>query len=156
VSHYLARVAAQVNVNGKIGWQYTIRLVIFGRHSRINCKRGRKTMRLNHYEKGDVDVIEIKGKIMGGDDFAPLDEKLYALIGKGRLKTVIDLSGCDWINSTGLGRLIHHSSTFKNMNGELKLANLTEKIDKIITITRLTEVFDVADSLDEAIKNFKK
>jgi anti-sigma B factor antagonist len=112
-------------------------------------------MKFNYYEKDGVDVIEVRGKIMGGDDFIPLDDKLYALIGKGRVKAVIDLSRCDWINSTGLGRLIHHSSTFKNMKGELKLANLTEKIDKIITITRLSEVFDVTDSVDEAIGRFK-
>ena len=113
-------------------------------------------MKFNHYEKDGVDVIEIKGKIMGGDDFLELDDKLYSMIGRGRNKVVIDLSGCDWINSTGLGRLIHHSTSFRNINGELKLANLTDKIDKIITITRLTEVFDVTDSVDEAIGRFKK
>jgi len=112
-------------------------------------------MKFNHCEKDGIDVIEIKGKIMGGDDFAPLDDKLYSLLGRGRKKAIIDLSGCDWINSTGLGRLIHHSTTFKNMGGELKLANLTEKIDKIITITRLSEVFDIADSVDDAIASFK-
>jgi len=112
-------------------------------------------MKVNHYEKDGIDVIEVKGKILGGDDFAPLDDKLFALIGKGHNKAVLDLSGCDWINSTGLGRLIHHSTTFKQMNGELRLANLTEKIDKIITITRLSEMFDVSDSVDEAIKKFK-
>jgi anti-sigma B factor antagonist len=111
-------------------------------------------MKFNHYEKDGVDVIEIKGKIMGGDDFAPLDDKLYALIGKGHNKAVIDLSRCDWINSTGLGRLIHHSTTFKDQGGELKLAHLTKKIEQIITITRLTEVFDVTDSIDEAIGKF--
>lgn len=112
-------------------------------------------MDFKHYEKDGVDVIEVKGKILGGDDFLPLDDQLYALIGKGRSKAIIDLGKCDWINSTGLGRLIHHSTTFKNMNGELKLANLTEKINKIIVITRLTTVFDVTDSVDEAIKKFK-
>ncbi|NMC43013.1 MAG: STAS domain-containing protein [candidate division Zixibacteria bacterium] len=112
-------------------------------------------MKFNHYEKNGIDVIEVKGKMMGGDDFAELDDKLYALIGKGRNKAVLDLSGCDWINSTGLGRLIHHATTFKDMKGELKLAHLTEKIDKIITITRLSQVFDVADTVDEAIARFK-
>lgn len=112
-------------------------------------------MKFNHYEKDGIDVIEIKGKIMGGDDFIELDDKLYSLIGRGRTKAVIDLSKCDWINSTGLGRLIHHSTSFKDVKGELKLANLTERIDKIITITRLTEVFAVTDSVDEALKSFK-
>jgi len=112
-------------------------------------------MKFNHYEKDGVDVIEIKGKIMGGDDFSKLDDKLYALIGRGRKKAVIDLSGCDWINSTGLGRLIHHSTSFKGVEGELKLTNLTDKIDRIITITRLTEVFDIHDSVEDAIDSFK-
>ncbi len=112
-------------------------------------------MKFKHYEQGDVDVIEVQGKIMGGDDFAPLDEKLYSILGRGRRKAIINLAKCDWINSTGLGRLIHHSTTFKEQKGELKLANLTEKIDKIITITRLTEVFDVADSMEEAMEKFK-
>jgi len=112
-------------------------------------------MKFEHYEKGGIDVIEVKGKIMGGDDFLPLDDKLYALIGRGRTKAILDLSKCDWINSTGLGRLIHHSTNFKGLKGELKLANLTDKIEKIITITRLTQVFDVSDSVDEAIARFK-
>jgi anti-sigma B factor antagonist len=111
-------------------------------------------MKFNHREQGGVDIIEIKGKIMGGDDFSPLDDKLYALLGKGRVKAIVDLSKCDWINSTGLGRLIHHSTTFKDQGGELKLANLTDKIDKIITITRLSEVFDITDSVDEAVEKF--
>jgi hypothetical protein len=48
-------------------------------------------MKFNHYEKNGVDVIEIKGKIMGGDDFVGLDDKLYALIGRsyqGRNRSV--------------------------------------------------------------------
>ncbi len=113
-------------------------------------------MKFNHYEKDGIDIIEVKGKIMGGEDFLALDDKLYALIGKGRNKAVLDLSNCDWINSTGLGRLLHHATTFKEMKGELKLARLTEKIDKIITITRLTQVFDVTDTVEEAIARFKK
>ncbi len=112
-------------------------------------------MKFEHYEKDGVEVIEVKGKIMGGDDFAPLDDKLFSLIGRGKTKAILDLSKCDWINSTGLGRLIHHSTSFKEANGELKLARLTEKIDNIITITRLSEVFDVSDSIDSAIAKFK-
>lgn len=111
-------------------------------------------MKFNHREQENIDIIEIKGKIMGGDDFTDLDDKLYALLGKGRVNAIIDLSKCDWVNSTGLGRLIHHSTTFKAQGGELKLANLTGKIKQIITITRLTEVFDVTDSVEEALKKF--
>jgi len=113
-------------------------------------------MKINHYEKDGIDVIEVKGKILGGEDFMALDDKLYSLLGRGRKKAVLDLGECEWISSTGLGRLIHHSKTFQETKGELKLARLTAKVKEIITITRLLEVFDVTDTVEEAIQQLKQ
>jgi len=111
-------------------------------------------MKLNSYEKDNVYVVEIKGQLMGGPDTGELDEKLYAIIGKGMKKAVVDLKECDWINSSGLSILIHHYKKFKDAGGELKLSNLTNKVERIMVISRLTEVFDVKDSLEEALKAF--
>jgi anti-sigma B factor antagonist len=112
-------------------------------------------MKLNSYEKDGVHVIEIKGQLMGGPDIGELDEKLYAVIGKNAKQAIVDLKSCDWINSSGLSILIHHYKKFKDSGGELKLANLTDKVERIMVISRLTEVFDVKESVDEAIAAFK-
>jgi len=111
-------------------------------------------MKVNDYEKDGVWVVEVKGQLMGGPDTGELDEKLYAIIGKGNKKAVVDLAKCDWINSSGLSILIHHYKKFKSDDGELKLANLTNKVERILVIARLTEVFDVKDSVEEAKKAF--
>ncbi len=111
-------------------------------------------MKVNDFEKDGVWIVEVKGQLMGGPDTGELDEKLYAIIGKGNKKAVVDLAQCDWINSSGLSILIHHYKKFKDAGGELKLANLTNKVERILVIARLTEVFDVKDSVDEAITAF--
>lgn len=111
-------------------------------------------MKLKAYEKDGVAVLEPTGKLMGGSDTGELDERLYALLGRGQLKVVIDLGRTDWMNSSGIAILIHHWKKFKDAGGNLRLANLTKKIEKIMIIAKLTTVFDVHDSLEEAIQSF--
>jgi len=112
-------------------------------------------MKVNSYEKDGVWVVEVKGQMMGGPDTGELDEKLYAIIGKGNKNAIVDLAGCDWINSSGLSILIHHYKKFKDEGGELKLANLTKKVERVMVIARLSEVFDAHETVDEAIQAFK-
>jgi len=40
-------------------------------------------MKLKSYTKDDIVVLEPEGRIMSGQDAGELDEKLYALLGKG-------------------------------------------------------------------------
>lgn len=110
-------------------------------------------MKVNITEQNSVAIIAIQGKMMGGPDTGELDEKLYSLLGKGTKIAIVDLSGCEWINSSGLSILIHHYKKFRDAGGELKLANLTDKIERIMIISRLTEVFKVYDSVDAALKD---
>jgi anti-sigma B factor antagonist len=110
-------------------------------------------MKVNITEQSGVAIIVIQGKMMGGPDTGELDEKLYALLGKGTKTAIVDLAGCEWINSSGLSILIHHYKKFRDAGGELKLANLTDKIERIMVISRLTEVFRVYDSVDAALKD---
>ena len=112
-------------------------------------------MKVKSYQKDGVEVIEAQGKFLGGADTGELDEKLYALLGKNCKKVVIDLGNADWINSSGIAILIHHWKKFNDIGGNLKLARLTDKIEKILVIAKLMSVFEVHDTLEEAIASFK-
>jgi anti-sigma B factor antagonist len=125
---------------------------------RINHKRtsevGTNNMRLSDREQEGVVILEPKGKIMGGPDATLLHDKLHEIIEAGKKQVIIDLSQVDWMNSTGLGILISTLTTLRNNNGELKLANVTEKIQSLLVITKLAPVFDSFDTIDDAIKSF--
>jgi anti-sigma B factor antagonist len=110
-------------------------------------------MKVNITEQNGVAIISIQGKMMGGPDTGELDEKLYSLLGRGIKIAIVDLKGCEWINSSGLSILIHHYKKFRDAGGELKLANLTDKIERIMVISRLTEVFNVYESIEAALKD---
>ena len=112
-------------------------------------------MKFSVREQNGVTVLAPKGKIMGGPDSTELHEKLRDLIKGSVKKVVIDLSDVDWMNSTGLGILISSYTTLRNHSGELKLANVTDKIQSLLTITKLVSVFDAHDSVDSAVKSFK-
>lgn len=112
-------------------------------------------MKVTAYEKSGISVVEPSGKLMGGMDTGELDEKLYALLGRNQLKVVLDLGKTDWMNSSGIAILIHHWKKFNDAGGHLRLANLTNRIEKIMVIAKLTTVFEVFDTLDDAINSFK-
>jgi anti-sigma B factor antagonist len=111
-------------------------------------------MKLNHYEKKGIAVLEPKGKIMGGPDATILHDKLHEFIEKGQKRVIIDMSQVEWMNSTGLGILISGLTTLRNNQGELKLANVTGKIQSLLTITKLITVFEAFYSVEDAVNSF--
>lgn len=112
-------------------------------------------MKLSDREQDGIVILEPKGKIMGGPDATLLNDKLHEIIEAGKKQVVIDLSQVNWMNSTGLGILISTLTTLRNNNGELKLANVTEKIQSLLVITKLAPVFDSFDTINDAVKAFK-
>jgi anti-sigma B factor antagonist len=112
-------------------------------------------MKLTDRMQEGVVVLEPKGKIMGGPDASLLHDKLYEYIKQDRRMVVVDLAQVDWMNSTGLGILISGYTTLRNNDGLLKLANVTDKIQSLLTITKLVSVFEAFDSVDDAVKSFK-
>jgi len=112
-------------------------------------------MKLTDRLVDDVLVLEPKGKIMGGPDATILHDKLHDYIDQNKKKVVIDLSKVEWMNSTGLGILISGLTTMRNNGGELKLAGITEKIESLLTITKLITVFENFDSVEQAVESFK-
>ena len=92
---------------------------------------------------------------LGGRTVLPgLTDCHVHFVGYALRLTRIDLAGVDWMNSTGLGILISGLTTLRNNKGELKLANVTDKIQSLLAITRLITVFETHDSIAEALNSF--
>ena len=111
-------------------------------------------MKLKSDRHGSVVVIELKGKIMGGPDSAVFRDELKRHLDEGVKRVIVDLGKVDWMNSSGLGILIGGLTTVKNSDGEMKLARVTEKIKSLLMITKLVQVFEAYDSVEDAIASF--
>jgi anti-sigma B factor antagonist len=111
-------------------------------------------MDIQQREHDGIQILELSGKIMGGPDASTINDKLHTLVEAGQTKIVADLSQVNWMNSSGLGILISALTTMRNAGGELKVAAATEKIKNLLTITKLSKVIKLYDTVNDAIVDF--
>lgn len=100
---------------------------------------------------GDVVVLHLKGKLMGGPESSEVTDEIKANIAGNFKKYIIDLGEVEWMNSSGLGMLIGGLSSIRNGGGNLILARVTEKIESLLVITKLSSVFETTTSVEEAL-----
>lgn len=63
--------------------------------------------------------------------------------------TIVDLSGLEYLDSSGLGLLLALSKEYGAQGGSLVLVT-NETVDNILSLTRLNGIFAIAPTLDEA------
>jgi len=63
--------------------------------------------------------------------------------------TIVDLSGLEYLDSSGLGLLLSLSKEYGAQGGKLVLVT-NETVDNILSLTRLNGIFSTAISLEEA------
>jgi len=108
-------------------------------------------MKIKEKIENHVAVLSLSGKMMGGPETTALHDHIRGLMNDGIKNVVIDLHGVKWINSSGLGVLMAAMTTLKNADGQMKLANVTEKVESLLMITQLMRIFKTYDSIDRAI-----
>ena len=101
-------------------------------------------------ERGTVTVLALRGEV--DVSTAPrLRQGLVELATEGRSSVVVDLSGVEFLDSTGLGVLVSGLRRFRLLGGDLILAAAQPRIVRVLEITRLDRAFDVYESVDAAL-----
>ncbi|MDM7924889.1 MAG: STAS domain-containing protein [bacterium] len=111
-------------------------------------------MKINEKTVDSVLVLALEGEIMGGDETRPLQDRVYRAIREGRTFVVLDMKEVSWINSSGLGALMACLTTLRGSGGDLRLAGVSDRVRRPITITRLDQVLMMFESVEEALKGF--
>ena len=103
----------------------------------------------------DVVIIDLSGRITMGEGTLILRDNIQKLLNAGDRKFLLNLSDVDYIDSSGLGELVTSFTTVRNQGGELKLLNLTRRVQDLLQITKLLTVFEVFNDEAEALKTLK-
>ena len=111
-------------------------------------------MRIEEREVGEVLILDLSGKLTIGEGDELLKDKINSLIQQGRRKLVLNLAGVPYIDSAGLGEIVRTYTTVSRQGGQLKLLNLTKRIQDLLAITKLLTVFETFDSEQEAVQSF--
>jgi|SRR2546429_2465769 len=103
---------------------------------------------------GNVCVLTPHGKIVIGDEVAALRDKIKGLLQAGSKNILLNMANISYIDSTGVGALVGAFTSIRNQGGQMKLANLSQRVKDILLVTKLLTVFDVYDSEVEGTRSF--
>lgn len=114
---------------------------------------------VNNFEILEKNLGEIKElKVVGELDalVAPkLKERITKLVEGDSTKFIIDFEEVTHINSLAMGILRGKLKVVKEMGGDMKLIKLNEHIKTIFEMIGLDEIFEIYETEDEAVANFK-
>jgi len=80
-----------------------------------------------------------------------LKSELVLISGKGEKNIILDLSNCRYCDSSGLSAILVANRLCKNANGTFVLTGLNDAVDRLITISQLDTVLNIAYSTEEAV-----
>ncbi len=103
---------------------------------------------------GGVSVLDLSGKIVLGEGDGQIRDRIKDLLADGQRRILLNLGEVNYVDSAGLGALISSYTTTKRQGGQLKLVNLTKRIQDLLAITKLITVFETYDNEAEAIASF--
>jgi anti-anti-sigma factor len=103
----------------------------------------------------DIAILDVRGSFTGGDETDELKLAATDLYEQGNRKLIIDLANANYFNSLGIGALINIHAKYTRGCGLIKLCNMGKGVENVFVITKLISIFDVEETREEAIKNFK-
>lgn len=112
-------------------------------------------LHVNERQAGDVTILDMSGAVRIGEGSVALRDAIRGLADVGKKKILLNLAGVNYVDSSGIGELIANYTTVSRQGGQLKLLNLTDKIQNLLVITKLLTVFDAFEDEAEALKSFE-
>jgi len=93
-------------------------------------------------------VLHLRGDLDYGE-CATFRMSIDRVLKSGPAATIVDLSGLEYLDSSGLGLLLSLSKEYTAQGGKLVLVT-NETVDNILSLTRLNGIFSTATTLAEA------
>jgi anti-sigma B factor antagonist len=112
------------------------------------------TMTTSTRQVGGVTIVDISGGIVLGEESAALRDLVRDLLSKGHRKILFNLGDVHYIDSAGLGSLVSAFTSVRKQGDELKLFNLTNKVQGVLQITKLYTIFDILNDETAGVKSF--
>lgn len=96
-------------------------------------------------------VLHLSGRIAVGADLEDLREAVAQALGLGHPQVVLDLEDLNFIDSAGLGEMVASRRRARDAGKRLVLATPRGKVRDLMELTRIGELIETYDSVDQAL-----
>ena len=102
----------------------------------------------------DIAVLEMKGRIVLGNDAMTVEWELAELLKENQKKVVFDLAGVTVVDSTGVGIIVVCHAKLRKAGGELRLAGVNGMVADTLRLTSVDKLIKFYPSAEEAAAGF--
>ena len=104
-------------------------------------------------QAGVVSLVDVSGRLTSFETGA-LRDSISRLLKKGHKDIVLNLSGLQYLDSSGIGELARVYVSVVKQSGQMKVIGLSSKIEEVLKITHLYQVFPEFPDEEAALKSF--
>lgn len=109
-------------------------------------------MTIDERRRGDAVVLDLHGKITGGDKL--IFETIDSLVTRGVCRIVLNFADVSYMDSVGLSTIVRSHLRVRQQDGQLVLLHLPQRIADLLSVTGLTKIFEPFDDEAVAIQSF--
>jgi anti-sigma B factor antagonist len=103
----------------------------------------------------DFTVFDLTGDITFGEGSIVLRNAIRRALSESKKKFLLNLTGVGYIDSSGIGELVSGFIAINREGGQLRLSNLPQRIEELLTICKLLTIFDICENESETIGGYK-
>jgi anti-sigma B factor antagonist len=104
-------------------------------------------------QAGAVSLLDLSGRLTSFEAGA-LRESIARLLKQGRKNIILNLSGLQYLDSSGIGELARSYVAVVKQGGAMKVIGLSSRVEEILKITQLYQVFPEFPSEEAALESF--
>ena len=114
------------------------------------AERSDRSLELEAQQRGAASVVYVRGSA-GMSEAEKLRGALETLTRQKASPIVLELTDMDFICSAGLGAIIYGHLKCRHYQGQIKLVSPRPAVRELLETTRLTKLFTLYDSVEDAL-----
>jgi anti-sigma B factor antagonist len=111
-------------------------------------------MKIKIQDKNQITIVSLEGNIMQ-EDVAIFRSRLDDLVQSGKIKIILDLKDVNFLSSVFLAVIVETKNQLMEKQGDIKLAAVNFLVKNLFDLTRLSDKFDMHNSVEDAIIGFE-
>ena len=112
-------------------------------------------LQIDERETQGVTVLTLSGQMLLDDGDLLFGRRVNDLVGRERMKVLVDLAAVTAIDSSGVGMMVAKLKDLRKRGGDMRLLRLTSAGHRLFNVLRLKTTFEVFDDEAAALRSYE-
>jgi anti-sigma B factor antagonist len=102
-----------------------------------------------------ISLVEVTGRLTSFES-SVFRDAIQRLLDEGHTNILLNLTGLEYLDSSGIGELVRNYMAVVKKGGVMKVVGLAPKVEEILKVTQLYQVFPEFPDEASALNSFPK